>query len=226
MNVLPSILVTAALACGTGHPSGNLTENLCPTLPSLEVNTTICSQEDISSLLEYLGINNNFLQGCFPSLTPDSNIPENNLPEQDNIPDSENNVNQENNANQENTLIYTQQVTDLVNAERSKAGLPALTMTAELNTAALTRAKETTISFSHTRPNGSSFSSVLTENGISYQSTGENIAWGQKTPEEVVNAWMNSEGHKANILNSSFTSIGVGCYENNGILYWVQLFTR
>ncbi|MBR6770619.1 MAG: hypothetical protein IKM28_05180 [Lachnospiraceae bacterium] len=61
---------------------------------------------------------------------------------------------------------------------------------------------------------------------ISYQSTGENIAWGQKTPEEVVNAWMNSEGHKDNILNSSFTSIGVGCYENNGILYWVQLFTR
>ena len=54
----------------------------------------------------------------------------------------------------------------------------------------------------------------------------ENIAWGQKTPEEVVTGWMNSSGHRANILSSKFTFIGVGVYRSSsGRLYWVQLFT-
>lgn len=63
------------------------------------------------------------------------------------------------------------------------------------------RAKETEQSFSHTRPNGSNFSTALKEQGVSYRGSGENIAWGQKTPEDVMKAWMNSEGHRANILN-------------------------
>ena len=57
-----------------------------------------------------------------------------------------------------------------------------------------------------------------------YRRAGENIAWGQRTPEAVMKAWMNSSGHRANILNEKFTSIGVGCYEQNGVLYWTQLF--
>ncbi|NLL76994.1 MAG: transporter [Clostridiales bacterium] len=120
---------------------------------------------------------------------------------------------------------YVEQVVDLVNAERAKEGLSALTMTDELNAAALVRAKETTKSFSHTRPNGSSFSTVLKENGISYRGAGENIAWGQSTPEEVVKAWMNSAGHRANIMNKNYTSIGVGYYLNGNTPYWSQLFT-
>lgn len=120
---------------------------------------------------------------------------------------------------------YVEQVVDLVNAERAKVGLSALTMTDELNAAAQIRAQETTQSFSHTRPNGSAFSSVLKENGISYRGAGENIAWGQATPEDVVTAWMNSEGHRANILNKSYTSIGVGYYLNGNTPYWSQLFT-
>lgn len=122
-------------------------------------------------------------------------------------------------------LSFAEQVVELVNAERAKVNLPALTMTTKLNEAALVRAKETVQSFSHTRPNGSSFSTVLKENGISFQGAGENIAWGQRTPEQVVLAWMNSEGHRANILNPKYTSIGVGYYLNGATPYWAQLFT-
>ena len=122
-------------------------------------------------------------------------------------------------------LSFAEQVVELVNAERAKVNLPALTMTTKLNDAALVRAKETVQSSSHTRPNGSSFSTVLKESGISFQGAGENIVWGQRTPEQVVNAWMNSEGHRANILNPRYTSIGVGYYLNGATPYWAQLFT-
>lgn len=129
------------------------------------------------------------------------------------------------NIGQEAVKSYVEQVVTLVNIERAKVGLPALNMSEDLNRAAQIRARETVQSFSHTRPNGSSFSSVLKENGISYRGAGENIAWGQRTPEAVVNAWMNSEGHRANILNKNYTSIGVGYHLNGSTPYWTQLFT-
>lgn len=133
---------------------------------------------------------------------------------------------EDNNGPGTETRTYAEQVADLVNAERAKAGLSALTIDKGIETAALVRAKEIETSFSHTRPNGSSFSTVLTENGISYRGSGENIAWGQRSPEEVMNGWMNSEGHRANILNPNFTKIGVGYYQNSaGQNYWTQLFT-
>ena len=114
---------------------------------------------------------------------------------------------------------------DLVNQERAKAGLAPLSVSRPAASAALVRSKEIEGTFSHTRPNGSSFSTALTEQGMNYRSAGENIAWGQKTPEQVMNAWMNSAGHRANILNAKFTAIGVGCYRNAaGVYYWTQLF--
>ncbi len=121
---------------------------------------------------------------------------------------------------------FIQQVVNLVNQERSKAGLSPVTADATLQSAAQIRAKEIEISFSHTRPDGSSFSSVLSQQGISYRGAGENIAWGQRSPEEVMEGWMNSPGHRANILNASFTKLGVGYYQNAaGTNYWSQLFT-
>lgn len=124
------------------------------------------------------------------------------------------------------TATYAEQVVALVNKERVKAGLSELTLDKTIETAATVRAKEIEQSFSHTRPDGSSFSTALKEQGITYRGSGENIAWGQKSPEEVVNAWMNSEGHRANILNSKYTKIGVGHYQNSkGTNYWAQLFT-
>ena len=120
---------------------------------------------------------------------------------------------------------FAEQVVQLVNKERRKQGLKELTLDKSVESAALIRAKEIEVSFSHTRPNGSSFFSVLKENGINYRSAGENIAWGQVSPEAVMQAWMNSDGHRANILNSGFTKIGVGYYRNSsGRNYWTQLF--
>ena len=93
--------------------------------------------------------------------------------------------------------------------------------------AAQVRAKEIERSFSHTRPDGSSFNSALTEAGVNFSGAGENIAYGQNSPEKVMEGWMNSSGHRANILNSSYTSIGVGHYQNaSGVNYWTQLFIR
>lgn len=120
---------------------------------------------------------------------------------------------------------YISEVVRLVNAERAKEGLAALQMDSSLNSAAQIRAKEIVTSFSHTRPNGSNCFTVLSEAGIKYNGSGENIAYGQKTPAEVVNAWMNSAGHRANIMSSKFTKIGVGCHNSNGTYYWSQFFT-
>lgn len=121
---------------------------------------------------------------------------------------------------------FAQQVVDLVNEERGKAGLAPLVADGQVSQAAETRAREIEQVFSHTRPNGSSFSTALEELGISYRGSGENIAYGQKTPQEVMNGWMNSAGHRANILNGDFTTIGVGYHQNDaGVGYWTQLFT-
>lgn len=114
----------------------------------------------------------------------------------------------------------------MVNEERAKVGLSEVTLDKSIEAAALIRAKEIETSFSHTRPDGRSFSTVLTDNGITYRGSGENIAWGQRSPQEVMKGWMNSEGHRANILNPKFTKIGVGYYQNAaGRNYWTQLFT-
>ncbi len=121
---------------------------------------------------------------------------------------------------------FAQEVVRLVNEERAKVGLPGLVSEADIEAAALVRAKEIEVSFSHTRPNGSGFSTALREQGVSFMGAGENIAWGQRTPQEVVTGWMNSEGHRTNILNAKFTKIGVGYYQNAaGVNYWTQLFT-
>ena len=120
---------------------------------------------------------------------------------------------------------FAQQVVDLVNVERAKAGLQPLAVHTGATVAAQVRAVETEQSFSHTRPDGSSFTTALTEQGVSYRSAGENIAWGQRTPQQVMEGWMNSSGHRANILSERFTAIGVGYYRSaSGVNYWTQLF--
>lgn len=122
---------------------------------------------------------------------------------------------------------YANEVLKLLNQERAKAGLGALTTNATLQKAANKRAQEIVSSFSHTRPDGRSSFSVLDEYNISYRAAGENIAYGQKTPSEVMNAWMNSSGHRANILGSQFGKVGIGVYKaSNGLYYWTQEFTN
>ena len=116
------------------------------------------------------------------------------------------------------------EVVRLTNSAGSQIGYAALVEDGALSEAAAVRAREIARSFSHTRPSGASFSSALSESGVSYLRAGENIASGQKSASEVVNAWMNSPGHRANILNSSYSRIGSASVNIDGTLYWVQLF--
>ena len=141
--------------------------------------------------------------------------PDNNQPENPSVPDTDT-----------ENASFVRQVVNLVNQERAKAGLSPVTADTSIQAAAQVRAKEIEKSFSHTRPDGSSFSTALTQQDVTYRGSGENIAWGQKTPEQVMNGWMNSDGHRANILNKNFTKIGVGYHQNaSGTNYWTQLFT-
>ena len=118
---------------------------------------------------------------------------------------------------------YAEAVIDLVNQEREKKGLSPLEMNETLMGGCEIRAEELVEKFSHTRPDGSScYTVVQSEYGSSY--IGENIAEGYTSPEHVMNGWMNSSGHRANILKKEYEEIGVGCYVYNGRKYWVQLF--
>ena len=116
-------------------------------------------------------------------------------------------------------------VIELVNQERTSRGLQPLLKHDGLMVAAAARARELSQRYSHTRPDGSECFTILWHLGIDYAYAGENIAMGQKTPEIVMNDWMNSSGHRANILSENFDYIGVGCTMVDGYPYWVQLFT-
>lgn len=199
-----------------------------------------CSLDDIKERLAALGIDEKCING---SIIWSGNCPfnpDNSTTDKDDIeskPGTDNEGNDNNSGNKPDNpeqdtdnetqlKSFSQQVVDLVNAERAKEGLAALTIDKNVEAAALVRAKEIQTSFSHTRPNGTSFSTALNESSAVFRGAGENIAWGQKTPQEVVAAWMNSPGHRANIMNKSFTKIGVGHLKNPaGASYWAQLFT-
>ncbi len=119
---------------------------------------------------------------------------------------------------------FAQQVVNLVNQERAKAGLSALQSVAVLDACAQKRSEELVSTFSHTRPDGTNCATILDEYGVKWRTTGENIAYGYATPESVMKGWMDSAGHRANILNANFDSIGVGVVSRNGVLYWTQVF--
>ncbi|MPM72347.1 hypothetical protein SDC9_119320 [bioreactor metagenome] len=111
--------------------------------------------------------------------------------------------------------------------ERSKRGLSELSLNTQLSNVATLKSQDMINKnyFSHTSPTYGSTFDMMKQFNISYRTAGENIAMGQKTPAEVVNAWMNSQGHRENILNSNFTDIGVGVAKSsNGTLYWTQMF--
>lgn len=111
-------------------------------------------------------------------------------------------------------------VLDLVNKERTSRGLQALSMDQDLMDAAMQRAAETVVLFDHTRPSGYSCFTATSK------AFGENIAYGSWPyygAEGIMDGWMNSEGHRANILGD-YSTIGIGCFQYNGVAYWVQLF--
>lgn len=122
------------------------------------------------------------------------------------------------------TASVEQEVTNLVNQERAKAGLAPLKLDWELSRVAKFKSQDMHDRnyFSHTSPTYGSPFNMMKDFGINYRTAGENIAKGQRSAKEVVNAWMNSSGHRANILNKNFTHIGVGYVKDGN--YWTQMF--
>lgn len=115
---------------------------------------------------------------------------------------------------------FEDEVVRLINEQRVANGLNELTTRYDLSAVAQTRAQELTQSYSHTRPDGTNCFTALTQAGIYYYNSGENIASGCSSPEDVVKAWMSSPGHRANILSPKFNMVGVGFCDN----YWAQVF--
>ena len=125
--------------------------------------------------------------------------------------------------------IYTDlinEVYEITNNYRSLVGVSSLTLDSSLVEAANIRAKELSDSFSHTRPNGSSCFTVLSELGISYGTAGENIAAGYSSSQSVMEGWRSSSGHYQNIISSKFKKIGIGVNIINNQYYWVQIFSN
>ena len=121
------------------------------------------------------------------------------------------------------------EVARLVNVERAKVGLPALSINWQLARVARYKSQDMVNKnyFSHTSPTYGSPFDMMRSFGISFTAAGENIAMGQTSPQAVMTGWMNSPGHKANILNSRYTQIGVGYAKNSsGRPYWTQEFMR
>lgn len=116
---------------------------------------------------------------------------------------------------------YAYQVLDLVNQERAKKNRNPVTMDKNLLECAMTRAEELTVYASHIRPNGSICFSAFPY----FEDPSENLAINQGTPEEVMESWIESSGHYTNIMNSKNVSAGIGCYSQNGHLYWIQCFS-
>ena len=113
-----------------------------------------------------------------------------------------------------------QSVVNQVNQERAARGLSALRVDPKLTAVAQIRAQEIVERFSHTRPDGTKWSTV---SSVAY---GENIPKGQRTADKVMAAWMSSSDHRANILRASYGSIGVACVKSGNVYYWVQLFGK
>lgn len=122
---------------------------------------------------------------------------------------------------------YEQRVVELVNQERAKAGLKPLTYDSQLSQVARLKSEDMRDKqyFSHNSPTYGSPFDMMKSQGISYRTAGENIAAGQSSPQQVVQAWMNSPGHRANILSNQYSQIGVG-YASGGSYghYWTQMF--
>lgn len=129
----------------------------------------------------------------------------------------------------QDTRAFEREVIRLVNVERAKVGLKPLSENVKLSKVARIKSQDMINKkyFSHYSPTYGSPFDMMKKFGIRFRAAGENIAMGQKTPKEVMNAWMNSAGHRRNILNPNFTQIGVGvAKDSKGRLYWTQMFIR
>ena len=197
-------------------------------------NSSSCEAKDVNELLNRLFDQYHVTLSIAPSEKPEepdsSDEPDRpvEIPEQPEKPtEAETPTELEQNGEQASVgaNAYEREVIRLVNVERAKYGLTALTEDTALTRTARMKSQDMHDSryFDHNSPTYGTPFQLMKSQGIEYRTAGENIAMGYATPETVVNAWMNSSGHRANILNSSYTKIGVGFVESG--YYWTQHFT-
>lgn len=178
--------------------------------------------------------NNNTNTGNNNQNNNNSNIGNNDKPNNNKPNNNQNNninTDKDNNTSNDNVTgefaAFQKEVVRLVNVERQKQGLGKLSLNAKLSNVATLKSQDMINKnyFDHTSPTYGSPFDMMKQFNISYKTAGENIAKGQKTPAEVVKAWMNSQGHRENILNKNYTEIGIGVAKDaNGTLYWTQMF--
>ncbi len=119
---------------------------------------------------------------------------------------------------------FKDEVLALVNLKREKIGVMTLEKMELLNSMADTRAEESSVSFTHTRPNGTRCFSIFKDNLLIYSAAGENLAFGYSEPSKIVQAWMVSASHRCNLLDPDFTYVGIGFHDNGRRVYCSLLF--
>lgn len=226
-----------------GLLSGGMLHSVDASASSEAPSQNITSEENANQVEDYYFTSwKDFFERCFGETNykryhghkvdnqvtqPTPSEPNTNNNNQNNVPNQEVDKTPTQNENQTEASElneYEQQVVDLTNAERVKYGLAPFEIDAELSKVAREKSRDISVNnyFDHNSPVYGSPFDMMESFGISYRTAGENIARGQQTPTEVVNAWMNSEGHRANILNGNFTRIGVGYVAGGNV--WTQQF--
>jgi uncharacterized protein YkwD len=215
--------------CETADCNGDCPDNACPTgdcdEPAQNVNTNTYTNSWLSQLLNSAFSRNGYDFSRYFNYNTQPSTPaapaNPSTPATPSVPDS-------NISAGASCQTYANEILSLINTERAKVGAPALKLSSELCSAADIRAKEIAQSFSHTRPNGSSFYTVLDDIGYSgSRSSGENIAAGNSSAAATFEQWMNSQGHYENMMKSGYKYMGIGFYQtSSGYKYhWAQLFS-
>lgn len=202
-NKVGNGVYAAVIGCDT-----NINDIVC-NIPQISIPGINCPEQDDDIVVETPEEDN-----AAPEQTPEQDDTIVETPEQDtNIPSVDSSFHE-----------YETEVIRLVNEIRVQNGLKAFETDTELSRVARIKSQDMKDNgyFSHTSPTYGSPFEMMKKFGISYKTAGENIARGQRTPAQVVEGWMNSEGHRANILNSSYTHIGVGYVAEGN--YWTQMF--
>lgn len=243
--LISSIAVSASAVCPTEGALKDATQNSCNTTvcENKDLQSAACpSGANVDSVLA--GLKNCSSSACNTAVSKSTACPTSNqmkqyiqkyLPNQTTgnqttpVKTQPKETNQQGNVTTTKTqnadnLSFEQRVVTLVNEQRAANGLKPLTLNADLSNVARVKSQDMHDNhyFSHTSPTYGSPFDMMKSFGISYRTAGENIAMGYATPEAVMEGWMNSSGHRANILNASFTQIGVGYVADGN--YWTQEF--
>ncbi|MBE6638414.1 MAG: hypothetical protein E7616_03020 [Ruminococcaceae bacterium] len=195
-------------------------ENKCEEVAFSLIRFAVEKNRNVKNLLAKLGVYIGNMEETIPEAGGNNNS-QRPSDKQESLPNQESE-----NEKAENSTVsdFEKKVVELVNIERAKYGLKPLTLSVKLSDGARLKSKDMHDKkyFSHTSPTYGSPFDMMKSLGITYRTAGENIAMGYHSPEAVVEAWMNSEGHRANILKASYTEIGVGYIADGG--YFTQWF--